>query len=299
MNIEVSAAGDGRCWLPVSRAAERRAFARIVQGAMKEKSLYRLFVDEVGNHDMKHCRSSNERFLTLFGVIVQDGPAYQQIEAEMRDLKRTYFAGVPSTSLIFHRTDVAGMKGQFKSMKAWDRARHDEFNDALVQAYERWQYTAIAVTIDKKAHLDKYRHHHREPYLYCMTVLLERYISFLRKCDGRGDVMFEARDRRLDDDLKRGFRGLHSIGTKPISAATWQKHLPSAKLNVVSKLAGVAGLQLADMLAHSAHYDVLTESGLAERQSRFGARVSQVLRNGKYDRKWDGTLKGYGMKLLP
>ena len=34
------------------------------------KNLYRIYIDEVGNHNMKEPIGENERFLTLFGVIV-------------------------------------------------------------------------------------------------------------------------------------------------------------------------------------------------------------------------------------
>ena len=262
--------------------------------------LYRLFVDEVGNHDMRHCRTTNERFLTLFGVIIQDGPAYQQVESEMLALKREYFGCDPANPLILHRADIAGMKRQFRVLTTWDVTKREAFNDALIACYKRWQYVALVVTIDKAAHLDMYGPFHHEPYYYCMKVLLERYVMFLNRRQGRGDVMFESRNRVLDEALRRDFYGLQRQGTRHLAAEVWQERLTSPKLKLVSKAADNAGLQLADLLAHSAHYDVLVENKLVSEQfSLHGIRVSQVLRSTKYDRKWDGRIQGFGMKLLP
>ena len=263
-------------------------------------ALYRLFVDEVGNHDMHHCRSSNERFLTLFGVITEDGDAHEQVVTEMRVLKEEFFGSNSENPLILHRADIAGMKRQFRVMTTWDETKKKAFNDALLACYKRWQYVALVVTIDKAAHLDLYGPFHHEPYYYCMKVLLERYVMFLNRRKGRGDVMFESRNRVLDEALRRDFYGLQRQGTKHIAAEVWQERLTSPKLKLVAKAADIAGLQLADMLAHSAHYDVLVENNLASKQSsQHGIRVTQVLRSAKYDRKWGGKIQGYGMKLLP
>jgi len=263
-------------------------------------AIYRIYVDEVGNHDMKHTRTTNERFLSLFGVIVRDGEDGKQIEREMQDLKVQYFGHNPDEPLIFHRSDLSGMKGQFRPMRTWEQDKREELNESLLNAYNRWQYKAIIVALDKKAHLDKYNRWHYEPYFWCMQLLLERYIKFLQKNNSSGDVMFESRNRVLDDVLRRDFHGLRARGAMNISSAEWATRIPSSKLKLVSKSANVAGLQLADLLAHSAHYDVLRERGLASGQaSSFGIKVSQILRDVKYDRNGDGKIEGCGMKFAP
>lgn len=254
-----------------------------------------MYVDEVGNPDMRH---SQERFLSLFGVIVEDGAASEQLEREMLALKQEFFIYDPDAPIIFHRNDLARMNRQFSVLRGWDKAKRTALNDRLLECYKRWQYTAIVVTIDKKAHRERYKSY-REPYTYCMKILLERYAMFLGKRNGHGDVMFESRNRKLDDELKSDFRGLHSKGTEHIGSHEWRTRIPSAKLKVVPKTANIAGLQLADLLGHSAHYDVLAEYGLQNGQaSALGARVNQVLRTAKYDRGRNGQIQGCGMKLL-
>jgi len=43
-------------------------------------ALYRIYVDEVGNHDMTHADDPNQRFLSLTGVILESGYIAQTLQ---------------------------------------------------------------------------------------------------------------------------------------------------------------------------------------------------------------------------
>lgn len=53
--------------------------------------LYRLYIDEVGNHDMRPDLDENERFLSLFGVIVEGQHMIDVIQPDMRGIKQAFF----------------------------------------------------------------------------------------------------------------------------------------------------------------------------------------------------------------
>lgn len=55
------------------------------------KDLYRLYIDEVGNHDMKPTLGENERFLSLLGVIVNGEYMADVVQPDMRRIKRDFF----------------------------------------------------------------------------------------------------------------------------------------------------------------------------------------------------------------
>lgn len=55
------------------------------------KDLYRLYIDEVGNHDMKPTLGENERFLSLLGVIVNSEYMADVVQPDMRRIKRDFF----------------------------------------------------------------------------------------------------------------------------------------------------------------------------------------------------------------
>ena len=66
-------------------------------------TLYRIYIDEVGNHDMSHADDPNERFLSLTGVILESGYTAQTFIPEMNELKQRFFQHDPDEPVIFHR----------------------------------------------------------------------------------------------------------------------------------------------------------------------------------------------------
>lgn len=260
--------------------------------------LYRLYIDEVGNHDMKPTLADNERYLTLFGVIVQGSHMLNTIQPQMRAIKQAYFQQDPDDPVIFHRKEISRFRGSFSSLS--DRKRRQAFGDDMLRLYESWNYTAIAVTIDKIAHFDRYSTWRYEPYHYCLATMVERFVLYLHYRNLRGDVMVEARGSKPDQRLKASFQRLWEKGTDHIPFARMQARLTSKSLKVKSKSADVAGLQLADLLAHAAHYDNLVTHGHAQSQvSDYGRQIAEILRQNKYYRGNNGEIRGYGQKMLP
>ncbi|MZP56757.1 MAG: hypothetical protein GT600_15035, partial [Bacteroidales bacterium] len=64
--------------------------------------------------------------------------------------------------------------------------------------------------------------------------------------------MVESRGAKEDMRLKRSFRRIMESGTHNLSAEDLSTHLTSLELKVKSKQANIAGLQVADMVAHPA-----------------------------------------------
>ncbi|MCP4361203.1 MAG: hypothetical protein GY796_24610 [Chloroflexi bacterium] len=119
------------------------------------KNLYRLYIDEVGNHDMKPGLGENERFLSLFGVIANGNQMLNCIQSDMRRLKQKYFQQDPDEPIIFHRKDIVRYRGSFKSLYA-DKIKRQTFADEMLHYFQDWEYWVILVTIDKIAHQNTY-----------------------------------------------------------------------------------------------------------------------------------------------
>jgi len=265
-----------------------------------KRYLQRLYIDEVGNHAINESLPENERYLTLFGVWTSFDSMVNTIQREMADIKLEFFQADPDTPVIFHRKDIARFRGPFAILYK-DKDLRLRFGDRMLKAYEDWQYTVAAVTIDKLEHLKKYRVWRHAPYHYCLEVLLERYVLALQAEGRRGDVMIEARNPTLDGKLKASFRRIYEDGTSQLPPELMQSHLTSSEIKLKKKSANIAGLQLADLLAHPAFYDVLVEFGILEKQeSEYGRKVSSILNSSKYHRNHStGEIRGYGKKLLP
>jgi hypothetical protein len=150
-------------------------------------SLYRLYIDEVGNHDLTHADDFNQRFLSLTGVILESAYTLSVVQPEMDRLKREYFQRDPDLPVIFHRKEMVNKCHPFEALR--DPSVQARFDLDLLLALSQWDYRVITVVIDKKAHRDQYQVWHYHPYHYCLAVLLERYILFLHYNNERGDVI--------------------------------------------------------------------------------------------------------------
>jgi hypothetical protein len=262
-------------------------------------ALYRLYADEVGNHDMTHADDPNQRFLSLTGVILESEYTLRVLQPEMDQIKREFFQRDPDEPVILHRKELVNKRPPFHPLR--DPAIEQRFNTMLLAAMARWDYRVVTVVLDKRAHRDQYQVWHYHPYHYCLAVLLERFVLFLHYGGHRGDVMVESRGGREDSKLKESYARLYERGTDNIPPQRWQERLTSRELKVRPKSANVVGLQLADLIAHPSRREVLIEHQLMmDDRDTFGDRICDILRQSKYQRdRRTGQIAGYGKKLLP
>jgi len=261
--------------------------------------LYRLYIDEVGNHDLTHADDPNQRFLSLTGVILESDHTTHVIRPEMDGIKAEFFQHDPDEPVIFHRKELVNKRPPFHPLLNADIER--QFNTRLLTALARWDYQVTTIVLDKLAHREQYSVWHFHPYHYYMTALLERFVLFLHYGEARGDVMVEQRGGNEDRKLKDSYRRLFERGNENIPAERWQARLTSGELKVKPKAANVAGLQLADLIAHPSRREILVEHGLlVSHRDVFGDQISAILRQDKYYRnRRTGQIEGYGKKLLP
>lgn len=101
----------------------------------------------------------------------------------------------------------------------------------------------------------------------------------------RGDVMAESRGKVEDLQIKDAFKHVYSLGDTAHSAEWFQTALTSHEIKLKPKLKNIAGLQLADIVAHPVKQDILLENGrLQSIREGFGRRLCQLLAS-KYDRR--------------
>src|SRR5579883_1661964 len=260
--------------------------------------MYRLYIDETGNADLGASIDPNHRYLSLTGVIM--GLEYARANAypALEQIKADFFGSHPDEPVILHRKELKEKKLPFRALR--DPDTEARFNDALLAYLSGLDCTVITVVIDKLEHLNRYTVWRYHPYHYCLEVLVERYVNFLRTGTRKGDVMAEARGGKPDMRLEKAFARLYDNVTDNISRGLIQRVITSKKLKIKPKSANVTGLQVADMFAHpSAMYvRALHSAGVAP--DRFGANIVQLLLESKYRRSgWSGKIEGYGIKWLP
>jgi hypothetical protein len=112
--------------------------------------------------------------------------------------------------------------------------------------------------------------------------------------------MIEARFKKVDKKLKASFARIYAEGTENLGADVFQRLLLSGDIQMKPKSENIAGLQLADMLAHPSARHMRYERAGIPQPDDYGTKVVEILLDKKY-RRHPATLRidGYGRKWLP
>jgi len=254
---------------------------------------YRIYIDEVGNPDLGNTDNFNHRFLSLTGVILELGYVEKTLHPQMEALKKEFFDTHPDEPVFLHRKEIVNAKPPFQNLRK-DETRQ-RFDIKLLTLLNDWDYKVITVCIDKKSHLETYSVWRYDPYHYCMEVLLERYIFFLDRASSCGDVMAESRGGKEDMRLKRTFSRLYQKGTNYIPPERFSQRLTSCQLKVKNKANNIAGLQLADLIAHPSRNEILKENGHCNKPlAIFGKKIKKILK----DKYYQLNNQIYGKKMI-
>ena len=257
---------------------------------------YRIYIDETGNSDLNSSDNPNHRFLTLTGVVLSLNYVKDILHPDMESIKNDIFNQHPDDPIILHRKEIVNRKHPFENLKNPDIAIN--FNSIILDKLSEWNYKIITVLIDKKEHKETYNTWKYDPYHYCLAVLMERYLFFLEDKNACGDVMIESRGGKEDLRLKKSFKKLYCEGTEYISNKRFQALLTSREIKVRAKKANIAGLQLADLVAHPSRRQFLLHLGFLKKSKKiFGDDIIESIQS-KYYKK-NNKLYGYGMKKLP
>jgi hypothetical protein len=130
--------------------------------------------------------------------------------------------------------------------------------------------------------------------------MLDRYSGWLNYKNAVGDVVAEARGRVEDRQLEQAYRRVHESGTfSMFGHVHHQRALTSHDIKVRPKSANIAGLQLADILAHPVRQAMLHECGLSPASAGFFGSELLKAADAKFNRnEKTGVIEGYGKVWL-
>jgi hypothetical protein len=258
---------------------------------------YRVYFDETGTGDLYAARKDpRQRYLSLTGIVSRQDIHDDTITARLTALKANIF-GPDSASIILHRREIIDRKGVFEALN--DDPLRAKFDAQFAHVVRLLGGPAFTVSIDKQAHLEKYKVWRWNPYHYVMTCLLERFVLWLNRINAVGDVLGEARNPTHDAQLRRAFRRFYSLGTS-VKKEVVQRRLISKELRLELKTANIAGLQISDLLAHPAHRTYKFTKLEEPIPDDYGATLAAILVKKTYDRNpRSGAIEGYGRKWLP
>lgn len=254
---------------------------------------YRIYIDEVGNPDLQSSDNPNHQFLSLTGVILELGYVASIVHPQMEELKQRYFQAHPDEPIIFHRKEMVNARPPFEALS--NPVIRQSFDHDLLSLMKNWEYTVISVCLDKKKHKETYSVWRYDPYHYCLAVLLERFVFYLKRKGANGDAMAESRGGKEDRRLKDSFERLWQNGTDYVASEEFKERFTSRQLKVKTKSNNISGLQLCDLIAHSSRNEILEEQGVsAVNVSPFAEKVIGLLQ-AKYDQE---GIRCFGKKFL-
>lgn len=258
---------------------------------------YRMYIDETGNPDLGSSDDPNHRYLSLSGIIMDldyvDKVFFPRLEA----IKAEFFGSHPDEKVVLHRKELMDKREPFEALRKPDIEK--EFNRQLLSLMDELEYAIVTVVIDKLAHKQQYQVWRADPYHYCLQVIVERYVLWLRKHEVRGDVMVESRGGKEDRRLKDSFNNVYLRGSDYVPAAEFAARLTSCQLKVRMKQIGIAGLQLADLLAYPSFKSTLLRHQGQALPNDFTGKIAAILEATKYVRSLTGAIDGWGRKWLP
>jgi hypothetical protein len=258
-----------------------------------------LFIDEVGNGDLRGASSiDNERYLSLTGIITTLEAYERQFIPQVQSLKEQIFGPEIASRVIFHRREIMRREGVFAALR--DEGQKSRFDDGMLKLFQDLPYLVHTVVIDKRDHMETYGVWHFDPYHYCLHILIERYVLWLRRHNYTGDVAAEPRNSGPDRRLKESYRGIYNNGTDHIPARTVQRYLTTKELKFTPKSANCPAMQMCDLLAYPSFKAIKREKLGEEPLQDFGQRVVTILEETKYGRNPNnGKIWGIGKKWLP
>src|SRR5262245_50827726 len=132
-----------------------------------------------------------------------------------------------------------------------------------------------------------------------MEILVEKYVQWLERHNGDGDIMPEMRRGKKDAALQKAFNHLQRWGSYYVNSTRIRARLPGKKLKFRAKYENISGLQLCDLLANPSHMHIRFLNGHQVCVGPFSKQIIPILVNSKYDRSTLGRILGYGIKSLP
>jgi hypothetical protein len=221
---------------------------------------------------------------------------YVAFADDLERFKRGIFGPRPDKPVVLHRSDIINRKGPFGVL--CDQEIRERFDSGLLEVISRAKFLMTCMVIDKQKHMEKYTSPFH-PYHYCLAAMLDRYSGWLNYKNIVGDVMAESRGKEEDLQLQQAYRRVYESGTLLFNHQHHQRALTSKNIKLKSKSVNIAGLQLADILAHPIKQSMLHEKKLIDNpRGNFGKLVCTAAEYNYNTNTRTGKVEGYGKVWL-
>lgn len=239
---------------------------------------YTVYADESGDHSLTRIDVNYPVFVLAYCIVHH--AANSALSAALSTLKLRHFG---HDTVVLHEREIRKATGEFGFLN--DRAKRGQFMNDVNALIAGTDFTAVAIAIEKHRHVATYRDNAQSPYDLGVKYGIERVYSELLARGQQGkrvSFVFECRGRKEDTELELQFRRYcdgdnHHAASMPF------------EIRFVPKVANIAGLQLADLIARPIGRHVLQPGQLNRAFEVIEPKIRR--RNGRVD--------GYGLKVFP
>lgn len=255
-----------------------------------DKKIYRLYIDEVGKSSypkIEHSSNFDDQFFGLCGIVIEEKEQIKLTES-FRKLKLLIVKDIDDIhSVSLHRRDIVSKKGPFKILINIDEEA--AFNKQFLEIISTIDFKIIFIGLDKVSHKGRYSTP-AHPYHYMMNIMIERYVGLLEDLKSTGDVLAESTNKKEDKILQDVFEYFINSGSSYCSSQRIKTRITSKNIKFKVKQDGVSGVELADLLALPALFEILDSKKLRSiNPESFNVRVVEAI-SGKYYK--------YGKKII-
>lgn len=243
------------------------------------RSPYIVYVDESGDHGLDKI-DPNSPVFALCAVLYRVVDYLGNDQPLLTELK---FRLWNHDKVVFHSRDIRRRLPPFEACR--DPVKNSLLLTEIAHFFNQSRATIIAAAIDKIAHKATYRTP-ENPYFLALQFVMERVFGHTyRDLDPDQEIVFifESRGANEDATLARWFADIAG------GMNQWGSPFPF-KAQFASKLANMAGLQVADLAA----YPIARHVEHPNVQRRDWDAIEPRLR-----RSPRGRLEGWGLKIFP
>ncbi len=244
---------------------------------------FHFFMDETGDHGLSFVDESFPIFL-LAGCLFESAE-YEKITQEINAFKQEFFN---TTEVILHSRDIRKCDGAFQIL--FDLELKKKFYERLNTIISGANFTAIAVAIDKKKHVEKYGKLANNPYTICLSYILERLVfcTDQNSTISTVSITIEKRGKKEDKQLLAHYNSVIDRGTYHVNADRFKQRIVDFKM--MAKRDNNVGLQIADLCAYPIARHVLNSEE---------PYIPFKIIEGKLRKGSSGRVEGYGLKIFP
>lgn len=259
-----------------------------------------MFIDDTGCIKNIASNHPQQRYGGIVGIIFDLGYLRATFEPGFDILRERHFGRHPDGSLpILHlrKMKQPDPRSVFGCLN--DSTKRDAWQRDCMGMYVRADYAVVAVGVDKINFYARHANWTGNIYELLVGNAIERFFYFLRG-RGTGDVVAEATNGPLDEELRKLYARFYERGTEHIDGEKIRSVLSSKEIKIKPKSANVAGIQMADLLASTCFSHLRRRYANGPDFDPFAMSVAELIETTKFYRNpATGDPHGYGRIWRP